>query len=52
MGEEKTSSNFILVSLMLLIFMIVYPILVITLERVNESTQQFTFNTLSDAFQL
>ncbi len=45
MGEEKTGSNFIVVSLILLFFILIYPILVIIIAKMTYEDQQYSFNS-------
>jgi ABC-type Fe3+-citrate transport system substrate-binding protein len=48
MGEEKTAVNFILVSLMLLTFLLLYPTLVIVSTRTTYSNQQYSFAAITE----
>lgn len=48
MGEEKTGTTFILVSLGLLVFLLIYPILVIILAKTSYSDQQYSFTSVSE----
>lgn len=47
MGEEKTASNFVMVSLLLLAFLLLYPTLVIITTRTAYNDQQYSFTALT-----
>jgi hypothetical protein len=48
MGEEKTAINFVLVSLLLLAFLLLYPTLVIVSARTAYNDQQYSFTAITE----
>lgn len=48
MGEEKTGSNFVVVSVVLLAFLLLYPCLVIIVARTAYRSQQYSITATSE----
>jgi hypothetical protein len=52
MGEEKTATNFVLVSLLMLTYFLINPLLVQGLQQSQTTATSFTFQAVSQALRL
>jgi hypothetical protein len=52
MGEEKTTSNFIAVSLLMLLLLLLYPLLALGIEKTAEPPSQFAVGAVMDVVRL